>query len=369
MTFRAVKTSLRKQHDKAIRQGLRHRRTEIRAAIKEAKKNERLTLAKVREQCRRSRARVAERVAKLRDETRRAVNAEADLLRASAKGACSSARARAKRQTRERLQQLERAEREAKTDILREKNFSGYVKRAEKRRLPDRHVETDEEVADNLAAELRPVWHEMRQAFKPEPRRSRTEAFLEWAEANPDEVLALQVELGEQATEALLDAQEEQQAEVERLLEQRDLSLADLASLGISRETVSEAGYDPDNPAHLRAFLTGQEPPPEARQRPAAQKPRRQRQSDAEKIRDAVARMGVGLKEPEAAAMLDWSEERAWKAAKAALRAKLLERVNGELVLPGPERAADDGAPGPILRAAVVPGAQHIRARAARPEP
>lgn len=62
------------------------------------------------------------------------------------------------------------------------------------RRAGESIAESDDEVRRNIPAELEPVFDRVRRQIKGSARRSRTEAFLEWAEANPDEVLAMQAD-------------------------------------------------------------------------------------------------------------------------------------------------------------------------------
>lgn len=53
-------------------------------------------------------------------------------------------------------------------------------------RAPVRQTESDDEVRQNLSAELRPVFDVVRKQIKAVPGKvTRTEAFLEWAEAHP----------------------------------------------------------------------------------------------------------------------------------------------------------------------------------------
>jgi hypothetical protein len=56
----------------------------------------------------------------------------------------------------------------------------------------ERRRESDDEVRSNLPPELHRVWEQVKRTIKAGPRTTRTEAFLEWAESNPGEVVALQ---------------------------------------------------------------------------------------------------------------------------------------------------------------------------------
>jgi len=56
----------------------------------------------------------------------------------------------------------------------------------------EREAESDDEVRRNLSPDLASVFNKVRRHIKGSERRSRTEAFLEWAEENPDEIYAMQ---------------------------------------------------------------------------------------------------------------------------------------------------------------------------------
>ena len=56
----------------------------------------------------------------------------------------------------------------------------------------ERAQESDDAVRSNLPPELVPVFNRVRRDMKATARRSRTEAFLEWAEENPGEVVGIQ---------------------------------------------------------------------------------------------------------------------------------------------------------------------------------
>jgi hypothetical protein len=61
-----------------------------------------------------------------------------------------------------------------------------------RRTAAEARQESDGEVKANLPPELHAVWRAVKGSIRGSARRSRTEAFCEWVEANPEEVLALQ---------------------------------------------------------------------------------------------------------------------------------------------------------------------------------
>lgn len=66
-----------------------------------------------------------------------------------------------------------------------------------RRTAAEARAEDDDEVRRNLPPELVPVFDRVKRSIRGDKHRSRTEAFLEWAEANPDEVLGVQMESAE----------------------------------------------------------------------------------------------------------------------------------------------------------------------------
>ncbi len=73
----------------------------------------------------------------------------------------------------------------------------------------ERAQEDDDAVRSNLPAELVPVFEKVKKSIKGSPRRTRTEAFLEWAEENPDEILSVQQATADREFKVLLKQQRE----------------------------------------------------------------------------------------------------------------------------------------------------------------
>ena len=67
-------------------------------------------------------------------------------------------------------------------------NKSRSKDRAKHSSSRERRQESDQEVANNLDPMLLPAWRAVKRQIKGNDRRSRTEAFVEWAEANIDDV-------------------------------------------------------------------------------------------------------------------------------------------------------------------------------------
>jgi hypothetical protein len=166
----------------------------LRAQIAHARVERRSMLTRARVSCRTARESLKERQAAERAELTSAHRSE----RVAGKTACESGKTNAK------LEGLE-LERGAKRTLKEERIYQRRLReagkapkvRATKRELAE---EDDDAVRRNLPPDLREVFNVVRKKIKASPRRTRTEAFLEWAEENPDEILAVQ----EVAAEAYL---------------------------------------------------------------------------------------------------------------------------------------------------------------------
>jgi hypothetical protein len=127
--------------------------------------------------------------------------------REQGRGTCNSG----KQQAREEGLQLER---HAQSEYKDERSFQRQVRRASRPRVErstvrERKQEDDDAVRNNLPADLVPVFNKHRRYVKGSPRRSRTETFLEWAEENPEEVLAVQQAEADKALHELLKQERE----------------------------------------------------------------------------------------------------------------------------------------------------------------
>jgi len=83
----------------------------------------------------------------------------------------------------------------------------------------EREAESDDEVRRNLSPDLASVFNKVRRHIKGSERRSRTEAFLEWAEENPDEIYAMQEQRAAREIERLV---KEYQRETRRTASDRE---------------------------------------------------------------------------------------------------------------------------------------------------
>jgi hypothetical protein len=77
----------------------------------------------------------------------------------------------------------------------------------ERQSVRERRAESDDEVRGNIPTELVRVFERVKRTLRGTPHKSRTEAFLQWVEENPDEVYAIQEKDAEKAFRKLLAEQ------------------------------------------------------------------------------------------------------------------------------------------------------------------
>jgi len=151
------------------------------------------------------RAKVAQRVARLgaqlkaarqaRNESVERIRLRCRAARERLRASCGARKERARREGEEVVQARKR---EIQEERYLDKLQSSRPKPARQSLGPmrnarrEREAESDDEVRRNLSPDLTSVFNKVRRHIKGSERRSRTEAFLEWAEQNPDEIYAMQ---------------------------------------------------------------------------------------------------------------------------------------------------------------------------------
>lgn len=165
---------------------------ELRGQIREARARRKDALLAAKERCRSERIAARERARTLRlralQDLREAVEAD----RAAARQTCSVkiGEARSIRDDVERARAKHAAEKEYQRD-LRRVEAANRQRRKEHPHAThiERRAESDDEVRSNISADLIPLFEKVRRSIKATPRMSRTEAFLQWTEAHPTEVV------------------------------------------------------------------------------------------------------------------------------------------------------------------------------------
>lgn len=242
------KAAVLKQVDAELRAELRAQRKAIAAYLATVKRRRAGAVAKAREQCRRSRERANARAR----EVRAAASREARAIQEAARRSCKAGVKRARKTGTREQSDLERARKLAILDerVATTKRGAKSTPRSTRR---ERASESDDEVAGNVESSLEPVWRAVARQFKPKPRLSRTEQFLQWVEENPDEVLALQhPDVGDVVKEA-----EAELARLDKALKKGRLGPKDWQALGTSPAELEAVGLRPDDPDDVAAFLAG----------------------------------------------------------------------------------------------------------------
>ena len=178
--------SRRKSPEAAKRELASFARRTRRGVLVEKVKAQRSELAGTRESCKAKKSTIRKRQAQLRERKRELVEA---CRVASIEG-------------REKV----RAAREALAAFRAEQRAGHWTPPKEKlrRTATEARQESDDEVRRNIEPELEVVWRKVKRSIRGDARRSRTEAFQEWAEANPAEVERIQWEAAERDVDRMV---------------------------------------------------------------------------------------------------------------------------------------------------------------------
>jgi hypothetical protein len=190
---------------RAERDRMREHLAELGRAIRDARALRKSALVQARERCRaerlaaRGRAR-AER-ARLLAELHQVHARERARAREACQAAYAEARALSDKIARTRAEL--RAEKAYRAEMRRVERLHRERQREHRKRYSARGVrrgESDDEVRGNIPPELAALFERVKQRIRGSDRKSRTEAFLQYAEEHPNEVL----EVLEDKTDALV---------------------------------------------------------------------------------------------------------------------------------------------------------------------
>ena len=186
-----------RERDAALAHAHRAKVADLKRQIAELGAKKRAGLSTIRKRCQLARARVAA--------ARKAATQTLREARTAAQNRCSLRKQRIAALTvsavEKKRQELD-AERAMWRDIqLAERRIKKAGARRSKREAA---AESDDEVRANIPAELVHVFNRVRRSIKPREGMSRTEAFLHWAEENPEEVYAHEAEAADRATARLV---------------------------------------------------------------------------------------------------------------------------------------------------------------------
>lgn len=179
----------------------KRRLKELREHLKQAKRDRQTKVRAVGARCRAQRKAITERAKRARVRLRESI----ERTRQRAKGLCNVSRGEVREQT---LQEIERAVQALTTEQREQAKLKAWTRPVScavpRGRARERQQESDCEVAANIDdVGLRIVWDNVKHRIKAGARRTRTEAFLEWAAEHPADVIAIQERDAERAIEKL----------------------------------------------------------------------------------------------------------------------------------------------------------------------
>ena len=195
---------------------------ELRTLLKDARDKRKVSIRQARERCRSHRLETRERLRAHRLQVLADLRATLKAEREAARAQCSARldEARSIKDEIERSKAKVDAERKYQREMrVIERNHRARTKDAPTSTARERQGESDDAVRANIPADLVPLFERVKRMIKVKPgeRRTRTEAFLEYAEEHPEEVLEV---IEEEATRKLAELEKREHAaakELERL--------------------------------------------------------------------------------------------------------------------------------------------------------
>lgn len=186
------KSEARKQREVArfLRERDRRRLGELREGIKKARARRRAAIAAAVAWCREGRALVRERARARQLSALLVLRERAERERSEQRSACAARKAAARALTTAEVEAARQELGQERRELdIQAKRYAGKKTRAT---AAERRAESDDEVRRNIPAELVGLFNKVKRDIRPSARMSRTEAFMKWAEGNPEEVLTAQ---------------------------------------------------------------------------------------------------------------------------------------------------------------------------------
>lgn len=182
--------------EKAARQAIRAREkaelARLRLELEHAQERRRRLVREARARCKAHRLALRDKLRERRRLERERIKAEFAAARRTERGTCKAGCVTAKRVGSAAVSaaksELEQARRSFR---LNARQAKGTIVKVAHERVARIH-ESDDAARRDIPAELQGIWDRVKARFKTGGRRSRAEAFLEWAEENPGEIVAMQ---------------------------------------------------------------------------------------------------------------------------------------------------------------------------------
>jgi hypothetical protein len=185
-------------------------------AIKAAERRQREAIRTVVKRCKLNRGRVRNQVKAYRQTERERINREVAEMRDKARRVCDARKQAVRRaglSVRARKEAELEAERRLQGELARAAKHAEQRKAKFQRSAREVQAESDDHVRANIDAELLPVFERVKRSIRGDAHKSRTEAFLEFVESNPADVLVLQQEAADTEVRRLLAEQAKHERE------------------------------------------------------------------------------------------------------------------------------------------------------------
>jgi hypothetical protein len=223
---------IRKSMERDLKRKDREKLAALRTAIKGAKLTRREKIRGVGVQCRAAKQANMARAKRARKRLRESIQRTRD----RAKSLCAVSRGEAQAAT---LTQIEKAVSALEDERALQRQLAVWtrpkscpVSKRGSRTRNEKRQESDCEVAANIEEPgLRVVWEHVKSKIKPGPRRTRTEAFYEWAAEHQGEVYEIQEADAEKALRALEQEERRMSREVKKAGRYKRRSPEELAEM------------------------------------------------------------------------------------------------------------------------------------------
>jgi hypothetical protein len=228
---RAARKRARHERELARRKADRAELARLREALKAAKLLRRERVREVVTTCRHMRGVAREHARALRARYRAIMRAEIDSERQAARSQCEASKLKAREKD---VPPIERALEALQLERQHQATMRRWEKRpafAKQPRKITTITESDSEVENNLPHDLILVWRRVKHRIKATPRRTRTEAFIEWAHEHAADVATIQNEQLEQDIAELVAREAELRERTGSMDYYRNASSADLGDV------------------------------------------------------------------------------------------------------------------------------------------
>jgi len=179
----------------------RARLAELRDTVARIRGDKQAAAAEVRAGCQLARKALPGRLRAYREAEKARLRRELAEARQAARNRCQAAKVRIQATAGSAIEaaRLALAEERKTQRIIREAERKITRRARTATSASERRAESDDEVRRNIPDELVPIFDRVRKTIAGGPRRTRTEAFLEWAEENTGVVTDMRAELAEAA--------------------------------------------------------------------------------------------------------------------------------------------------------------------------